>query len=85
MDRIGHTNRLQHPGGSIGDWAAAFILIVKRSRLQRFLSVRFCGATALTRYGVGDDSLPLDDSLDVCMESGGLHAYMKGIITIHHR
>ena len=21
----------------------------------------------------------------ICMESGGLHAYMEGIITIHHR
>ena len=29
-------------------WAAALILIVKRSRSQLFLSIRFCGATALT-------------------------------------
>ena len=66
MDHVGHTN------------AAALILIVKRSRSQLFLSIRFGGATALTKKN-------RDDSSELRMESGGLHAQFEGIITIHLR
>ena len=54
MDRVGHTNRLQHPGGSTLHWAAAPILIVQRSRSQLFLSIRFGGATAHTEKNRDD-------------------------------
>ena len=69
---------LQHPGAWRQHRAAAPILIVKRSRSQLFLSIRFCGATAQTetiRW----------TPINICMESGGLHAYIEGIITIHLR
>ena len=55
VDRVGHTNRLQHPSGSIGP---PLILIVKRSRSQLFLSIRFCGATALTEKNRDDSLIP---------------------------
>ena len=73
MDRVDHTNRLQHPGGIIGP-PRTLILIVKRSRSQLFLSIRFGGARALTetiRW----------TPIKIRMESGGLHASIEGIIT----
>ena len=58
------------PAAGRQHWAAAPILIVKRSRLQLFLSIRFCGATALTEKNC-------DDSFEMRMESGGLHAHLR--------
>ena len=57
--------------------AAARILIVKRSHLQLFLSIRFGGATALTLTETIHWT-----PIKIRMESGGLHASMEGIIMV---
>ena len=66
------------PAAALGRRAHSHSEVVKRSRSQLFLSIRLVRATALTetiRW------MPIN----IRMESGGLHAYIEGIMTINLR